>query len=146
MLRIFIRLDRHSPTARFDRYGPRLVPIYNYLQAALVLVEDGFLEAEAATRVALEMVDQFDYSLDAMRNSLEDLLRRGRVAHATVQALGARLAEGIAPLGALPSARAILAALGARLADLRVPSLAVSPPDRGPIDYLAAFDEDVPRR
>src|SRR5688572_11832190 len=25
--RIFIRLDRHSPTARFDRYGARLVPV-----------------------------------------------------------------------------------------------------------------------
>src|SRR5438477_342957 len=61
--RIFIRLDRHSPTARFDRYGSRLVPVHNYFQAALVLLEDGLLDADATIRIALGMVDQFGYSL-----------------------------------------------------------------------------------
>src|SRR5205085_10262711 len=62
--KIFIHLDRRSPTARFDRYGARLVPIYNYFQAALVLVEERRLDADAAIRVALEMVDKFGYTLD----------------------------------------------------------------------------------
>src|SRR6185295_17156186 len=84
--RIFIRLDRRSPTARFDRYGRRLVPVYNYFQAALVLLEDRLLDGDAVLRVALEMADQFEYSLDALRNSLEDLLRRGRLSGATVRA------------------------------------------------------------
>ena len=63
-------------------------PIYNYFQAALVLFEDGLLDADAVVRVALEMVDQFGYSLDALRNSLQDLLRRGRLRRATARALG----------------------------------------------------------
>ena len=142
--RIFIRLDRHSPTARFDRYGRRLVPIYNYFQAALVLLEDGLIDADGAIRVALEMVDQFAYSLDALRNSLEDLLRRGRVAPATVSALGERLEAGVEPLGSLPEARAIIASFGARVREVRMPVKSPGLADLA-IDYLAAFEDDVPR-
>src|SRR6476619_5966664 len=35
--RMFIHLDRRSPPMGFRRFGPRLVPVYNYFQAALVL-------------------------------------------------------------------------------------------------------------
>ena len=35
--RIFIHLDKLTPPTRFSAYGPRLVPIYNYFQSALVL-------------------------------------------------------------------------------------------------------------
>ncbi len=143
--RIFIRLDRHSPTSRFDRYGARLVPIYNYFQAALVLLEDRLLDADATIRIALEMADQFGYTLDALRNSAEDLLRRGRLVRDTVRALGARLQEGVAPLGSLPPARAVVESLGARLSALPLPERPAAVAAE-PIDYLAAFDDDVPRR
>src|SRR5215475_7101196 len=62
--RIFINLDRKSPVARFERYGARVVPVFNYFQAALVLCEDGQLTAPSVVRVALEMVDRFGYSMD----------------------------------------------------------------------------------
>ena len=32
--RIIIHLDRKSPPMHFDVYGPRVVPVYNYFQAA----------------------------------------------------------------------------------------------------------------
>jgi hypothetical protein len=144
--RIFIRLDRHSPTARFDRYGSRLVPIYNYFQAALVLLEDGLMPPGAVIRVALEMVDQFGYTLDALRNSLEDLLRRARVRRETVRVLGEKLEAGVEPLGALPPARAIVESFGARVREVRMPAVAPAAAPDAPIDYLAAFDDDVPRR
>jgi hypothetical protein len=38
--RILIHLDRRSPLSSFWRYGARVVPIYNYFQAALVLYAD----------------------------------------------------------------------------------------------------------
>jgi len=75
--RIFIHLDRHSPTSRFDAYGARVVPIYNYFQAALVLFDDGILDAADVVRVALEMVRSNGYSIRRLANSFEDLLRRG---------------------------------------------------------------------
>lgn len=144
--RIFIHLDRRSPTSRFDRYGARLVPIFNYFQAAMVMFEDGQLSAPAVVRVALEMVDRYGYTIDALRNSLQDLLRRGRLERATARTLSEELTdEKIPQLGALPSARELLISFAARVRQLGdVPSMAI-PLDQ-PIDYLAALEADLPRK
>jgi hypothetical protein len=144
--RIFIHLDRRSPTSRFDRYGARLVPIFNYFQAAMVMFEDGQLSAPAVVRVALEMVDRYGYTIDALRNSLQDLLRRGRLRRSTARALADQLTdEKIPQLGALPSARELLISFAARVRQLGdVPSLAIALDE--PIDYLAALEADLPRK
>jgi hypothetical protein len=144
--RIFIHLDRRSPTSRFDRYGARLVPIFNYFQAAMVMFEDGRLGATGVVRVALEMVDRFGYSIDALRNSLQDLLRRARLRRSTARTLAEHLTEqGIPQLGALPAARELLLSFAARVSQLGdVPSMQI-PLDR-PIDYLAALEADLPRK
>ena len=142
--RIYIRLDRRSPTARFDRYGPRLVPVYNYFQAALVLYEDQRIDADALARIALDMIEKSDYTHDALRNSLQDLLRRGRLKLPTARGLGAHLAAGIPSLGALPPSRAMLTAFGERIRALEG-TFQELPPEDGPIDYVAAFQDEVPR-
>src|SRR5688572_18502062 len=49
--RILIHLDRQTPPSDFDLYGSRLVPFYNYFQAALVMNEDGLMPPEALLRV-----------------------------------------------------------------------------------------------
>jgi hypothetical protein len=77
--RIVIHLDRRSPTARFDRFGPRVVPIYNYFQGALVLYGDGQLGARDVLGVAREMIASGDYALTQLANSLQDLMLRGRL-------------------------------------------------------------------
>ncbi len=60
--RIFIHLDRKSDPAFFVRYGPRVVPIYNYFQAALVLVRDGVLSPmRAAVRHAAGLTVEHDF-------------------------------------------------------------------------------------
>lgn len=135
--RIFIHLDRRSPTARFDRYGARLVPIFNYFQAALVLVEDRQLDGAALLRIVHDMTESFGYSVDALRNSLQELVRRGRLQPATVERiandvtdsgseLGRRLGNEVCDVGALPPAAVI--------------------PQTGPIDFLAALESDLPHR
>ncbi len=157
--RIFILLDRRSPPRRFDRYGARLVPIYNYFQASLILYQDLLLDAGAVMRVALEMVDKHGYSLDALRNSMQDLLRRGRVRPESLQALGdaviTKAGRGDGPgtdllpaLGELPGARELIRSFAERLRDLG--PLPEMPPtvEVGPtrIDYLQAMEEDLPKR
>ena len=77
--RILIHLDRRSPTAQFERFGERLVPIYNYFQAALVLYGDKELTARDVLVVAREMLASRDYSISSLANSLQDLLRRQRL-------------------------------------------------------------------
>ncbi len=85
--RILIHLDRRSPTAGFAPFGRRLVPIFNYFQAALLLYEDDRLTARQVLFVALEMLDSPEYDLSRLANSLQDLLRRGRLRVATAERL-----------------------------------------------------------
>lgn len=85
--RILIHLDRQSPPSRFDAYGPRVVPFYNYLQAAFVLCEDGRLSGPSVLRVAavLALRDRFD--AHALARSYLDLMRRGHATGSAVPAL-----------------------------------------------------------
>ena len=77
--RLFIHLDRRSPSLGFRRFGPRLVPVFNYFQAALVLYEDKVLSARQVIFVALEMLDSKQYELGHLATSVQDLIRRGRL-------------------------------------------------------------------
>ena len=51
--RVIIHLDRRSPPNGFRRFGPRLVPVFNYFQAALVLYQDAVLALDEPTLVEL---------------------------------------------------------------------------------------------
>ncbi len=75
--RILIHLDRQSPPSHFELYGPRVVPFYNYLQAAMVLLEDGRLGAESVLKVARALARQDRFEGVALARSYLDLLRRG---------------------------------------------------------------------
>ena len=151
--RVLIHLDRRSPPGRFDKYGARLVPVYNYFQAALVLFQDGLLVARAVLQVALEMVDKHDYTLDALRNSLHDLLRRGRLQVETIRRLGELALEalpgdaaGLPALGEQPGARAAILRLAASLRQQEPIPGVPAPLPSDPIDYLRALESDLPRR
>ena len=78
-----------------------------------MLHQDGRLAADSVVRVAVEMVDRHEYSLEALRNSLQDLLRRGRLSVETVRQLGAAIADGQGRGGSAAGAR-----LAARTRDL----------------------------
>lgn len=77
--RILIHLDRQSPPSRFWVYGRRVVPFYNYLQAAFVLTEDKFLSAESVLSIAREFMDRHHFDTDSLAKSYLDLMRRGHV-------------------------------------------------------------------
>jgi hypothetical protein len=83
--RILIHLDLQTPPSRFEDFGQRVVPFYNYLQAAFVLAEDGRLDARAVLRVASEFVLRHRFDAEALARSYRDLFRRGH--------LGGRLVE-----------------------------------------------------
>lgn len=77
--RIFIHLDRKTPPGRFIPYGRRVVPIFNYFQAVLVLYGDDVLPVDSVLRVGMDMMRENGYSVERLANSLQDLLRRGMV-------------------------------------------------------------------
>jgi hypothetical protein len=85
--RIFIHLDRVRPADSFVELGSRVCPFYNYLQPALVLVEDGVLDAAAALRVGAAILQERGMSPEALGASFDDLARRNFVGKKTAYEL-----------------------------------------------------------
>jgi hypothetical protein len=148
--RMFIHLDRRSPPLGFRRFGPRLVPVFNYFQAALVLYEDRVLSARQVIFVALEMLDSGQYELGHLATSLQDILRRGRVGRETALQLTAEATEA-AKSGALsgrsdlPPFETIANAFRDRVRELG----GIQPPEwdpPAPLDYVRLVDEEHEHR
>ena len=77
--RILIHLDRQSSPSDFRLFGPRVVPFYNYLQAAFVLHEDGMVPAKSVLRVAQDLAYVHNFDASSLARSFLDLSRRGHV-------------------------------------------------------------------
>ena len=115
--RILIHLDRQSPPSDFAPYGPRVVPFYNYLQAAFVLEEDGRLPPAAVVRVAIDLVLDHRFDGAALGRSYLDLWRRGHLRGTGTLAIANAFHE-MAQIAPLPAAREI-EQMCALLEDLR---------------------------
>ena len=147
---MFIHLDRRSPPLGFRRYGPRLVPVYNYFQAALVLYEDKVLSARQVIFVALEMLDSKQYELGHLATSVQDVIRRGRISRETALALTAEASEA-AKSGALsgrtdlPPFEQIAEAFRDRVRELGG-TVIVEEAAAEPLDYVRLVDEEHDHR
>jgi hypothetical protein len=150
--RVIIHLDRKSPTAGFRRYGPRLVPVYNYFQAALVLYADGLLDARQVLFIAFEMLDSRQYQLPILANSLQDLIRRNRLAQPTATRLAEELREVARDAPAtvarpdLPPFDDVARVFTDRVRELRGAPPPPWPDNPPPLDYVALVDEEHENR
>ena len=99
---VLIHLDQQTPPSLFQNYGSRVIPFYNYLQASLVLLERGFLDALSTLRIALEFHEIHGFSPDTMARSYLDLVRRGHGNGAAPRLLETALQSATAEL-ALPA-------------------------------------------
>lgn len=132
--RIFIHLDSYTPPARFAHYGARVVPIYNYFQAAVLLMIDGHLGPVQVVKIAAELSQGYGYSLISLANSFQDLLRRGLARQEDVTALTLAFEAHAAVLDALKPAGNAVETFLRRLA--LVAGIKPKPRPRVPIDYL----------
>ncbi len=89
--RIFIYLEKRSPPKGFDIYGSRVVPIYNYFQAVLVLYTEGLMKMTSVIRIILDLVFEYRTTASTFANSFQDLLRRGMID----MARSAEIIEGV---------------------------------------------------
>ena len=148
--RMFIHLDRRSPPLGFRRFGPRLVPVFNYFQAALVLYEDKVLSARQVIFVALEMLDSGQYELGHLATSVQDIIRRGRITRETALQLAAeaqRRRDVGRAVGAQRSAAVRADRRGVSRASPRARRYAAAGrrPDE-PLDYVRLVDEEHEHR
>jgi hypothetical protein len=148
--RMFIHLDRRSPTVGFGRFGARLVPVYNYFQAALVLYQDRVLSARQVIFVALEMLDSRQYELSHLATSVQDIIRRGRVTRETALQLAsdaseAALSGALSGRTDLPPFEQIAHAFRDRVRELgNSGTLLGDEPE--PLDYVRLVDEEHEHR
>jgi len=148
--RMFIHLDRKSPPLGFRRFGPRLVPVFNYFQAAMVLYQDKVLSARQVIFVALEMLDSKQYELGHLATSVQDVIRRGRVTRECALQLSEEASEA-ATSGALsgrtdlPPFEQISQAFRERVRELGN-AAEVPLPDDEPLDYVRLVDEEHEHR
>lgn len=152
--RLFIHLDRKSAPVNFGVFGPRLVPVFNYFQAALVLYGDGVLSARQVIFVALEMLDSKQYELGHLATSVQDVIRRGRITRETAMQLTAEAQEAawsgaLSGRGDLPPFEDISEAFRRRVRELGPRDSEVEPapflPDE-PLDYVRLVDEEHEHR
>ena len=143
--RILIHLEQQTPPDHFRAYGPRVVPFYNYLQAAFVLFEDGRLGADGVLRVAVELVTEHRFDSDALGRSYLDLARRGHVRGASTESLATELQAWLAmgPVPAYAELSALVAALPAMAERARS---AWQPPQPIVPDYVDLVQRHNPRR
>lgn len=74
---VFIHLERRSPPRRFAALGHRVVPVFSWWQAALVLHDRGRLPAEALQEVMDEVTEAETLSVWGLSGLAQDLVRRG---------------------------------------------------------------------
>lgn len=139
---IYINLERRTPPSRFRPYGPRLVPTFNTLQAAASLYEHRRLGLGDVMEVAKSLIGPGGEAGYRLRNSIDDLTRRG---HLGLTARD-RVVRGLARAELAPLAKdetALRARLRAALARFK----RTSPrPRHASADYdalLAGFSPDA---
>lgn len=143
--RILIHLEQQTAPSNFEVYGTRVVPFYNYLQAAFVVHEDGRLPPRSVLRVATELVTQHRFDGDALARSYHDLGKRGHLRGEKVPELAQALSEWESEGGVLASVelRAMVAGLpeyaAAAKARYRAPESQPMP------DYLGLVGRHNPR-
>ncbi len=139
--RIFIHLDRFTAPGRFWVYGPRVVPITNYFQTALVLYADNVLAIDGVLRVAAGMIRNDGYGIVELANSFQDLVRRRHLDHHTIDRLSADITNSD-PYPSLPPE--FLDRLIARIRALSPRSATSSSPNvwSGPPDFIEILRAD----
>jgi hypothetical protein len=148
--RLFIHLDRRSAPVGFRHYGPRLVPVFNYFQAALVLYGDRVLSARQVIFVALEMLDSRQFELSHLATSVQDVIRRGRISREvalqlTAEAQEAARSGALSGRNDLPPFEQIASAFRDRVRELG--PIEPQPADAAAtIDYVRLVDEEHEHR
>ncbi len=100
--RILIHLEGQTVPDEFEIYGTRVVPFYNYLQAAFVVHDDGRLPASGVLHVAAELLTEHRFDGEALARSYLDLAKRGCISGRSVATLEAALEEFPASHAARP--------------------------------------------
>lgn len=138
--RIFIHLDRVSAPTFFEAFGRRVVPFYNYLQPALVLLEEGAIGPDGVLRVAAELVLSHGFTADALAASYTDLSSRGHLGGSAATQLEETFEQ--VEESHFATTYGVLEAFVRQLEPAAQELPATAPPIEDEIDYVELFVRD----
>ncbi len=77
--KIYINLADDTDSDYYLKFGRRTMPIANTFQAALDLFQDDRIDADHVARIAANLVHEFDFTVDEIDRSLDELVRREKL-------------------------------------------------------------------
>lgn len=111
---IFIHLDRGTPPGHFRPYGARVVPVWNYFQAALVLFARHHVDAGAVVAITRALLSARAFGAEELANLFQDIVRRGHLPASAMQ----RLALAVQDLPDVLAERGVIWMCVQRFSDL----------------------------
>ncbi len=85
--KIYINLAADTDAEYYLKFGRRILPTYNTFQLALDLFQDHRLSSPQVVKVAMDLVQNYNFGVDELENSLDELIRRPIIADKTLEAI-----------------------------------------------------------
>jgi hypothetical protein len=85
--KMYINLAADTDPDYYLKFGRRVLPTYNTFQLALDLFQDNRLSSAQVVKVAQDLMQNFNFGIEELQNSLEELVRRPVLADKTVDAI-----------------------------------------------------------
>jgi len=135
---IFIHLDGGSPPSLFSAFGPRLIPVFNYYQAALVLFARGHLDAKSVLRITVAFLEADRCGPWELANLFQDIVRRGHLPYDAMESLAIGIQR---ESKAREAAAEVLWSSARRMLDLQGVVAELEVGEQQHIDYPALLDQ-----
>ncbi len=129
---IFIHMTVGNDPDVFRPFGPRVIPVHSYFQAALCLFGQEHLTAAAVVNVAHDMIANYGFTAARLAEDFKDILRRGFFTRESAKSLGEAV-RSVAFPDPLPPRDETIEMLTKLAAD--IPPEVAPPPEPVLIDY-----------
>ncbi len=83
--KIYINLAEDTDPDYYLKFGRRTVPTSNTFQTALDLLQDGRLPLPMVCKVAQDMVENYEFTMEELTTSFDEMIRRQVIAQSTVE-------------------------------------------------------------
>ncbi len=85
--KIYINLADDTDSDYYLKFGRRTLPTSNTFQSALDLFQDDRIDADHVARIAENLINEFDFTVDELDRSLDELIRREKLGEPAVAAI-----------------------------------------------------------
>jgi hypothetical protein len=85
--KIYINLAADTDAEYYLKFGRRILPTYNTFQLALDLYQDHRLSEAMVVKVAFDLVQNYNFGVEDLERSLDELVRRPILGDKTVESI-----------------------------------------------------------